>query len=73
MPGPNPPTAMHKVRLRLAAGGWVQLCRSNAERLLREPQFEVQCMKFMREWAPMSAAYEYTSRMKFRARLKEEP
>lgn len=64
-------TTMTAIQLRLAAGGWVAVCRANAERLVLLPHVQVECMPFRtRKWEPMGAGYTYSVRMKFRARSK---
>lgn len=62
---------MLRIQLRLAAGGWVPVCRANAERLHQNLHVEVQYRPFgarVRAWKPMDAEYVYAVRMIFRAR-----
>lgn len=64
----RPPMPMLNVQLRLAAGGWVSVCRSNAERLEREAHIEVQHKTFLRGWT--TGPWVYAARMQFRARQR---
>ena len=67
----NTPDSMVKIQLRIAAGGWVPICRVNAERLYPLPHVQVQCMSFRyRKWEDMGQNYVYSVRMKFRARSR---
>jgi hypothetical protein len=67
-------TPLLRVTLRLAAGGWVTVCRKNAETLQKMDHVEVQYMRFqLRTWTPMGNDYMYAVRMKFRARYKPHP
>ena len=62
------PTQIEAILLRIAAGGWVQVCRANAE-FLHLADFEVQLKPFTtKTWVPMKTGYEYRARMLFRVR-----
>jgi hypothetical protein len=61
------PTQIESILLRIAAGGWVQVCRANAE-FLHLADFEVELKPFTKAWTPMKSGYEYRARMQFRVR-----
>ena len=64
---PYPPTPILRVRIRLAAGGWVMVCFANAERLAKDGHTEVQMKTFRhRVWEPFGG--EHTTRCLYRAR-----
>lgn len=64
------PDPIERVRIRLAAGGWVPTCHPNALTLLNDPLVEVQVKPFStKSWQPMTRAYEYKPRAIFRARV----
>ena len=62
---------LERVRLRVQAGGWVPVCRANAEALNDDAELEVQCMPFSkRRWEPLYQSGGYKASMKFRVRTK---
>lgn len=65
----RPPATMLQISLRLAAGGWVHVCRANAELLRQQAHLEVQHKPFAtHRWQPMDASYSYRPRHLFRVR-----
>lgn len=70
----RPVTPFLIVLWRLSGGGWVSVCRENAEKLQKITHAEVQYMRFpSRTWTPMGDDYMYAVHMKFRARYKDLP
>lgn len=62
------PDSLLRLNMKLAIGGWVQVCRANAERLAKLAYVEVQVKYFLRSWRPMDETYVYKVRAQFRAR-----
>lgn len=63
------PDSMTCINIKLAAGGWVSVCRVNAERLVKLAHVQVQVKYFStRRWEPMNESYIYRVRTVFRAR-----
>lgn len=55
------------VDLKLAAGGWVNVCRANAEFLNGGRDIVVQYRTALIRWRSMERGYKYKANMKFRA------
>ena len=64
------PDSMVRINIKLAVGGWISVCRVNAERLVLNPSIEVQVKHFLRSWGPMDDSYTYRVRTQFRARQR---
>ena len=65
------PDSLLKVNLKLSTGGWVSVCRVNAERLVKLAYVEVQVKHFLHRWQPMDETYVYKVRTTFRARQRK--